>query len=282
MFFECFLYLFICLLFSSLLTKTKKDDSSLEELEARLQEVHGRTERVREMRLQFQNLRRSLDDLGEEWMTIQNEELKEQTALEDSLVSISSEIDIVTERLQTLMRLNPLNDAFFIWYEGPFATINGFRLGRLPSFTVEWMETNAALGECALCLVSVANRARFTFSKYTIYPMGAFTRLGRVEEGRPSLNLFTDGTFFLFPKRSFNTALSAFLTCLQEFGEYIEEHDPVLQLPYAITLAENKIGDMSVHYTGNEDERWTRALKFMLTNLKWIVAWASKHLQAST
>ena len=255
-------------------------DLSLEELESRLEEVNERTRRVKETRLKLQHFRRTLDSLGEEWLVIQNEEAKEQQALEDSLASVSAEIDQVTERLQTLMRVNPLNDAFFIWYEGPFATINGFRLGRLPSFTVEWAETNAALGECALCLTSVANRARFSFTKYVIYPMGAFTKLGRVEEGRPSLNLFTDGTFFLFPKRNFNSALSAFLTCLQEFGEYIEDHDPVLQLPYSISLAENKIGDLSVLYTGNEDEKWTRALKFLLTNLKWIVAWASKHLQA--
>jgi len=62
-------------------------------------------------------------------------------------------------------------------------------------------------------------------------------------------------------------------------GEYIEEHDPVLQLPYPMAQ-DGRIGDLHVSYTGNDDEKWTRAMKFLLTNLKWIVAWAAKHLQA--
>lgn len=47
-----------------------------------------------------------------------------------------------------------LNDSFHIWHKGPFATINGFRVGRLPSLVVDWQEVNAGVGQAALVLVT--------------------------------------------------------------------------------------------------------------------------------
>jgi beclin len=45
-----------------------------------------------------------------------------------------SEIITRTEQeLDQLKKCNAFDDAFHIYYEGHFATINGFRLGRLPS-----------------------------------------------------------------------------------------------------------------------------------------------------
>jgi hypothetical protein len=41
------------------------------------------------------------------------------------------------------MQINALNDAFYIWFSGPFATINGFRVGKLSNFPqVDWPEIN--------------------------------------------------------------------------------------------------------------------------------------------
>ena len=40
-------------------------------------------------------------------------------------------------KLERLKRTNVCNDAFYIWHDGPFGTINNFRLGRLPSQLVE-------------------------------------------------------------------------------------------------------------------------------------------------
>jgi hypothetical protein len=41
----------------------------------------------------------------------------------------------------------------------------GFRLGRLPSQPVEWMEVNAAWGDVCLLLVTMAKKAGFSFSQ---------------------------------------------------------------------------------------------------------------------
>lgn len=47
-----------------------------------------------------------------------------------------------------------LNDSFLIWQQGPFATINGFRLGRLDTHLVDWQEVNAGVGQAAIILVT--------------------------------------------------------------------------------------------------------------------------------
>lgn len=39
------------------------------------------------------------------------------------------------------------------------------------------------------------------------------------------------------------------------------------------------VGDMSFVYGNLDDEEWTRALKCMLANIKWIIAWYCKHQQ---
>jgi len=61
-------------------------------------------------------------------------------------------------------QLSVPNDAFFIWHSGPFGTINGFRLGRLPVEPVEWSEINAALGQVALLLSTIQSDAPVAFS----------------------------------------------------------------------------------------------------------------------
>jgi beclin 1 len=108
--------------------------------------------------------------------------------------------------------------------------------------------------------------------------MGSFPKVCKVEHKRSQYSLFTDGSFSLFPKRNFNTALIGFLTCIQELGDHVTKHDPTLQLPYVINANEGKINDQLV-ILGSDDETWTRALKLLLADVKWIIAWSTKHLK---
>ena len=73
-------------------------------------------------------------------------------------------------------------------------------------------------------------------------------------------------------------ASDASLCSLKEFGEYAESTDPSLKLPYAIEG--EKIGVLgkpdkwyAIKKRFNGEDKWTNALKYMLTNLKWLVAW---------
>merc|ERR1712048_631601 len=74
--------------------------------------------------------------------------------------------------------------------------------------------------------------------------------------------------FFL--DRRFDLAMSAFLGCLKEVTRFLQR-DPSMRLPFKIEG--DKVGGFSVRVQFNQDEQWTKALKFMLTDLKWIIAW---------
>lgn len=181
-------------------------------------------------------------------------------------------------KLHQFLQLNPINDAFHIWFVGPFATINNFRLGKLSTHQVEWVEINAALGQAALAVSTVAEKIGIVFKKYVILPMGNFSRITRVDDRKVLYNLFSeDSSFNLFRKQNVNMALVGFLTCIEELGEYIIAQDPTLQFPYKINATEGKVNNHCILlYT--EDEQWTRGLKFMLSNIKWVIAWSAKHV----
>lgn len=78
-------------------------------------------------------------------------------------------------------------------------------------------------------------------------------------------------------------SLARFLSVLDgailagEVGEHVQDHDPTLRLPYHIKEKEGTVGGLPVAL-GSSYEDWTRALKYMLTDLKWIAAWAAKYL----
>ena len=82
----------------------------------------------------------------------------EYDLIREHLDSLSTEELHVVSSMKKLMQMNAINDAFFIWYSGPFATINNFRLGNLPTKVVEWTEINAALGQAVLAVAVVAQK----------------------------------------------------------------------------------------------------------------------------
>lgn len=67
------------------------------------------------------------------------------------------------------------NATFHIWHKGHFGTINNFRLGRLPSAPVDWSEINAAWGQTALLLNSLARKIDLTFERFKLVPFGNHT-----------------------------------------------------------------------------------------------------------
>jgi len=56
----------------------------------------------------------------------------------DRFRSLTEQLKSTDLLTQNLMRMNSINDVFFIWHAGKFATINGFRLGRLNAIPVDW------------------------------------------------------------------------------------------------------------------------------------------------
>lgn len=78
---------------------------------------------------------------------------------------------VAGDRLERLKRVNVYDDAFYISTDGHFGTINGLRLGTLPSSQpVDWNEINAALGHTCLLLATLARRCSFKFTKCGVFP----------------------------------------------------------------------------------------------------------------
>lgn len=180
----------------------------------------------------------------------------------------------VYHKINQVRQSNVYNEAFYIWHNGPFGTINGFRMGRLHSHEIEWNEINAAWGEAALLLLTLAKALDVTFPKYQIIPLGSFSKIKRRREPEMLYNLHGSNADN-YPESKYNLGLAAWLECLAHLGNWAESQDHAIRLPYKIDPTSYEIGDLSIQFLKN-DEKWTKASKFALTNLKWILAWVFK------
>ncbi|KAK6332822.1 autophagy protein 6 [Orbilia brochopaga] len=204
--------------------------------------------------------------------------------------SVNLRYDHDAKQLERLHRTNVYNDTFCIGHDGFFGTINGLRLGKLPSQPVEWAEINAAWGQTLLLLHTVADKLGFVFENYRLKPMGSTSKIEKLETrhgdgvGRANksdvrvtvLELFSSGTIpmgHLFAHRKFDGAMVVFLDCIRQLGEFVARADPTAVLPY--TIVKDKIGDVSIRLTFNQDEPWTKACKYTLTCAKFLLAYAS-------
>lgn len=237
---------------------------------------------------------------------------------------VNLQYDHDSRQLERLQRTNVYNDTFCIGHDGFFGTINGLRLGRLANLPVEWAEINAAWGQTLLLLATVAEKLGFTFEGYRLKPMGSTSRIEKIEypqQAAPSsssataptttattaatkttttntpkistLELYSSGELPLgldkFMHRRFDSAMVAFLDCLRQLGQHVEQQSSVpahagtsadghtrgkgLTLPYVIK--KDRIGDTSIKLGFNQDENWTRACKYTLTCCKFLLAHAS-------
>lgn len=193
--------------------------------------------------------------------------------------SVENQLKYAQTQLDRLRKTNVFNATFHIWHNGHFGTINGFRLGRLPSVPVEWNEINAAWGQTVLLLHSLAHKMNFKFKRFRLVPLGNHSYIESLNEKAKQLPLYGTGGFKFFWDTKVDQAMVAFLDCLQQFEQEIERGDSSFRLPYKI--GNGKIEDpntnksYSIKIQFNSEEQWTKALKFMLTNLKWALAWVA-------
>lgn len=189
--------------------------------------------------------------------------------------------------LSRIRCISLLSDALYIWHNGPYATINGVRFGRITYLgqSPSWHEVNAALGQLALLVSCTAAKLGYVFQKYKVVPMGSFSRILVIEEGRTggrtthseSLDLFHSGDsgWAAFPQNRLNNAMKAFAICISELGDRASQLDPSFCLPHPISKPlGDKVGNVSLLL--GKDTVWTRACKLLAINMKWITAWAVK------
>ena len=200
--------------------------------------------------------------------------------------------------MESLQRTNVYNDSFCIDHDGPFATINALRLGKLPDHSVDWPEINAAWGLCVLLLTVVSEKLAFTFQGYRLLPLGSTSKIEKLDFAQGSqtattkpkvtpFDLYCHSDLPLglgFLHRGFDNAMVAFLECLRQLGEHIERSTAYSSTPGAYVLSrkmpykivKDKIGDVSIKLGAfNQEEQWTKACKYTLTCCKFLLAHAS-------
>ena len=175
------------------------------------------------------------------------------------------------------------------------------RLGRLPDVDVSWDEINSAWGHAVLLLDIMIKKLSLPVDalSYRLVPRGSFSGICKTSRASdhgdhpphsgdgigPSSHRDAPahGTVFelyscesglsrFFPGRRFDTAMQCFLHCLQEVVEWLHERDRNVRLPFKIDQQGARIGGFKITLQFNELERWTKALKFLLIDLKWVVA----------
>ncbi|KAI9911536.1 hypothetical protein PsorP6_008805 [Peronosclerospora sorghi] len=185
-----------------------------------------------------------------------------------------AKIESMERKVASAKHLNILTDMFVIGYDGTFGTINKFRMGQSASFPVEWNENNAAFGECALLLQTLANIVGLEFSDFNrvVNQLQDCTVRQLLED-----NQNEQSSFGILPQNfvesHFNLGLGAWITCLGQLMDFVRFRDKSIRLPYKVS--KHSIGGYSVLFLKNNHKEWTKALKYALTNLKWLLAWVS-------
>lgn len=249
----------------SAMEEERKEMDKMRKLEEQLQ-------LCQEEQKELENSARELDSLETRyWKDFNNYKLQ-LNAYMDEKDALINKIESACAQLELLKRTNIYNDAFHIWHDGPFGTINSFRLGRTSDTHIEWDEINAAWGQAVLLLHTMARSCDFEFSKFKLLPMGSYPR---ISDSRNTYELYGPVTQFL--RANYDKAMVCFLTCVQEFAIYAQNYDiekntkPAFELPYKIEG--DKICGHTVRLRFNGLDKWTKALKYMLANLKVTLVW---------
>lgn len=258
------------------LKQLRAEESTLRE---QLHLVETEHETVKKEIQKEKEIAKKLEEEEERYWKEYNEYKRQVQELDDEQKRVDNQLKYAQAQLDRLKKTNVFNATFHIWHSGHFGTINNFRLGRLPSVPVEWSEINAAWGQTVLLLHSLAKKMNLTFQRYKLVPYGNHSYLESLTDKSKELPLYASGGFRFFWDAKFDQAMVAFLDCLQQFKEEVEKGDTQFCLPYK--MEKGKIEDTStgtsysVKIQFNSEEQWTKALKFMLTNLKWGLAWVS-------
>ncbi|XP_060213350.1 beclin-1-like protein [Lycium barbarum] len=247
----------------------RKLEAAIEETEKQCSVVTGE---LKELELKSSRFKELEERYWQEFNNFQFQLIAHQEERD----AILAKTEVSQAHLELLKRTNVLNDAFPIWYDGEFGTINNFRLGRLPKIPVEWDEINAAWGQACLLLHTMAQYFRPKFQyRIKILPMGSYPRI--MDTNNTTYELF--GPVNLFWSTRYDKAMTLFLTCLKEFSEFANSKDREnnirpdkwFKLPYKIE--NDKVESYSITQSFNKQENWTKALKYTLCNLKWVLYW---------
>lgn len=229
----------------------------------------------------------------------------EQIEFSTEVQSLKKQYESALNSLDQLRKFNVYNETFKISHEGPFGIINGLRVGGFDDVRVPWQEINAALGQIVLLLATIVTRLGIKTEGYKLQPMGSFSKVCKFQPEDQEWVTYeaycTDGFKLgkLFRKETgFDKAIECLLEIVQIMAEWLARSPPNgndsesagpngndnegeaiydVELPYI--MHKDKINGISVKLFGGKPTlEWTTAMKFLLTNAKWLLAFSSSRL----
>ncbi|KAG0679713.1 autophagy protein 6 [Kluyveromyces marxianus] len=258
-----------------------------EELLRQLQELEGENDLLQN---DIQTLQSQLKEKQEqqlEQLREKNVQQMEHLSFIKDIQSLKNQRVVTLNHIDSLRKLNIYNETFRISHKGPFGTINELRLGSVPKIQVPWTEINAALGQVVLLLSLIVEKTSLPLPDYNLKPMGSTS----VIEKR---DLQTDQWFVLkayggsefslsslFHKENpIDKALLAILEIIKKLSENVSSNtseSASIELPYDIS--DDKINGLSILLKSSSPSlEWTTACKFLLTNIKWLLAFSTSRI----
>eukprot|EP01064_Diplonema_japonicum_P011680 TRINITY_DN1911_c0_g3_i1.p1 TRINITY_DN1911_c0_g3~~TRINITY_DN1911_c0_g3_i1.p1 ORF type:complete len:415 (+),score=78.92 TRINITY_DN1911_c0_g3_i1:82-1326(+) len=202
-----------------------------------------------------------------------------ETDLKETSNKLERQLTLHKADLTRLTNTNILNQAFHIWFDGHYGTINKLRLGKLQSQPVEQNEVNAAWGYAAQLLVILLRIWGVRTSRYKVIPKGSFSIVQKYgSKTNQNLELWSGATG-LWASTRYDNAVMGFACCIDELCRNCLAMFPnEKRIPYPIN--DDLVGGLSVKMAASQtDENWTRALKFLLLDLKWAVCMTTSRLR---
>ncbi|KAL4458034.1 hypothetical protein ABPG75_012899 [Micractinium tetrahymenae] len=193
----------------------------------------------------------------------------------DERDALAHRLEASSAALAALKRTTVIADTFRIWFDGSCGTISGLRLGRTAQQAVEWEEINAAWGQAVLLLATLAKACGVRFRAYRLLPQGSYPQ---VADARGGAAYDLHGPVSKFLCHSYDKAQVGFLTCLKEFADWLvargasDGQGNRFALPCPIEG--DKVNGLTIRLMFNKDKNWTRALKHMLVDLKFVLKFA--------
>ena len=298
------------------INKNKNDNQTLidienesKNLQNELLKLKSEKKLLREQLSMLEEESRLIDDAEEKFFRDANDFWHNIDNLSNEHGAVRQKIRDISQHLEIMKRTNVFDDAFHIYHDGHFGTINGLRLGKLPSVMVDWEEINAGLGQALLLLDVLTQRCKgFQFKGYELHPMGSFSFIrARNKDNKGNSDHQMYGSSGLFGYKQCDKALECFLNCIQQFSDWIrKEKDSNFALKYQLlfflfffsyihiyitcTKKKNRIKDheignpnskkwVSIRFSQHSEEEWTTALKYMIIDLKYILAWVARSTQ---
>jgi len=198
--------------------------------------------------------------------------------IHDEIQSLTGRLDYSFDRLERARRTYVLNDVFYIWHNGHYGTINNYRLERIVSSQpIEHNEINAAWGMTVMLIELIARALDYDFVDVRLLLMGCQSKV-KILKDDAEYELYADRDSplrFLWAHR-YDRAMHGVLDCVGQLLDHLTAIDSEFRVPYEIVG--KKIGVQAIKF--NPEDKWTKALKFLLTDIKFIVAWmAGRGLQ---